>query len=278
MSGNLGQTVSPVVLSWTNDKFGWKTTFLLPGIVGIGVSALCYLAISDKPPADVVAKAGPESKKPKEENGKKTQAASAFRTKVLTNVNFWLIVVADVLIYFVLKALSDWSMKMLKEDRKFSLIVSSSCLTAYEAGGVLGTLLTGFVSDKLGSRRNLTSLIYVGILFPSLVCLWQLPPGTSPMVISTVLFFAGFGVYGPKTLCGLAVRETHSVAAGTAGGFLGAAGQVGAAAAGYPLGLIADNYGWEGVYSAMVLASFLAIFLFFSLSQNEKRKSNKKMD
>ena len=276
MSGNLGQTISPVVLSWVNNRFGWKTTFLLPGIAGVGVSALCYFAISDKSPeysANDSSNTGAKSSKKK--GISKSPSASAFRTKVLTNVNFWLIVLADVLIYFVLKSLSDWSMKMLKEDRGFTLIVCSSCLTAYEAGGIFGTILTGFISDKLGSRRNFTSLIYVSILFPSLLFLWQLPPGTSPLVISTVLFFAGFGVYGPKTLCGLAVRETHSVAAGTAGGFLGAAGQVGAAAAGYPLGFIADNYGWEGVYSAMTFASFLSIFMFFSLSRSETEKRTK---
>ena len=153
--------------------------------------------------------------------------SNAFRTKVLTSRKFWLLIFADVLIYFVLKALGDWTIKLVKEDRGYNSMVASTCLSAYESGGVLGTLLTGVISDRLGSRRNLTSFLYSLVLLPALLALYALPKNTPVMAVSTALFLIGFGVYGPKTMCGLAVRETHAEAAGTAGGFLGLGGQIG---------------------------------------------------
>jgi len=272
MSGNLGQSISPPVLSYFNQQYGWKMTFTLPGVLAVAVSCCCFLVIKDAP---AVTTTGHATKKTASKNrgNEKSNAAVAFRTKVLTNMNFWLINVADVLVYFVLSALSLWTIKMLQEDRSLGVLVSSSCLAAYEAGGVVGTSLTGFVSDKLNGRRNLTSFLYTScLLTPSLALLWWLPTSTPPAILSIVLFAAGFGVYGPKTLCGLAVRETHSEAAGTAGGFLGAAGQVGAALAGYPLGAISDLYGWQGVYGTCLVASFLAMVLFWLLQRNVDSK------
>ena len=156
----------------------------------------------------------------------------------------------------------------MKEDRNYNSMVASTCLSAYESGGVLGTLLTGVISDRLGSRRNLTSFLYSLILLPALLALYALPKNAPVMAVSTVLFLIGFGVYGPKTMCGLAVRETHAEAAGTAGGFLGLAGQIGASIAGYPLGVVVDRYGWNSLYHVMIFSSSLVSILFYALLNN----------
>ena len=96
-----------------------------------------------------------------------------FHKEVLLNINFWILIIADILIYFILKAFSDWSIKLLKEDRGFGSMVSSTCLSAYESGGVVGTLFTGIISDYLHSRRNSNKLflrfnfvsIHISIVF-----------------------------------------------------------------------------------------------------------------
>ena len=36
----------------------------------------------------------------------------------------------------------------------------------YEAGGIVATFTSGFVSDLLHGNRNLTSLLYTGLLVP----------------------------------------------------------------------------------------------------------------
>ena len=71
-------------------------------------------------------------------------------------------------------------------------------------------------------------------------------------------------------MCGLAVREMcDKQFAGTAGGLLGLAGQIGAAAAGYPLGLAADKYGWNSFNIILIASSFVIIILFGILQNND---------
>ena len=265
MGGNVGQSISPVVLTYLYFQYGWRFAFFVPGIGAMLFAIISYILISYQQGNKVSFDADKILRKTKKGN---SIESNAFRTKVLTSRKFWLLIFADVLIYFVLKALGDWTIKLVKEDRGYNSMVASTCLSAYESGGVLGTLLTGVISDRLGSRRNLTSFLYSLILLPALLALYALPKNAPVMAVSTVSFLIGFGVYGPKTMCGLAVRETHAEAAGTAGGFLGLAGQIGASIAGYPLGVVVDRYGWNSLYHVMIFSSSLVSILFYALLNN----------
>ena len=269
MGGNVGQSISPVALTYLYFQYGWRFAFFVPGIVAMLFAFVSYTLISYQQGSKV----GVDADKILKKKSNSTES-NEFRTKVLRSRKFWLLIFADVLIYFILKALGDWTIKLVKEDRDYNSIVASTCLSAYETGGVVGTLLTGLISDRLGSRRNLTSFIYSLVLLPALLALYALPKDTPIVAISTALFLIGFGVYGPKTLCGLAVRETHAEAAGTAGGFLGLAGQVGASIAGYPLGIVVDRYGWNSLYYIMIFSSSLVSMLFYALL--DKRIVSKK--
>jgi OPA family sugar phosphate sensor protein UhpC-like MFS transporter len=275
MGGNVGQSMSPLLLSYVYFKYGWQYAFFMPGIWAATFAIVAYIILitsnsnNSNNNAVMEPKESKKSPKKKIENTTITTTTTTFTQGVLLNINFWILIIADILIYFILKAFSDWSIKLLKEDRGFGSMVSSTCLSAYESGGVVGTLFTGIISDYLHSRRNLTSFFYVLILFPSILALYLLGKDASSITISIVLFSLGFSVYGPKTMCGLAVREMcDEKFAGTAGGLLGLAGQLGAAIAGYPLGLLADNYGWNSFYILLLSSSIIVILLFGILQYN----------
>ena len=110
-------------------------------------------------------------------------------------------------------------------------MAASSGLFWYEAGGIFATFSSGFVSDRLSGNRNLTSLIYTACLLPAIGAMMVLPPSDSPtnlLILSTALFVAGAGANGPKTMCGLEVRERFPGASGSSGALLGLLGQLGA--------------------------------------------------
>jgi OPA family sugar phosphate sensor protein UhpC-like MFS transporter len=61
-------------------------------------------------------------------------------------------------------------------------------------------------------------------------------------------------------LIGVAAAElSHKKAAGTATGFTGTFGYIGAAAAGAPLGFIARDFGWEGYFVVLIACGVLAL-------------------
>ena len=67
-------------------------------------------------------------------------------------------------------------------------------------------------------------------------------------------------------LVGLAAAElSHKEAAGTATGFVGLFGYIGAALSGYPVGLVTHHYGWEGFFVSIGACAILSIFLLIPL-------------
>ena len=69
--------------------------------------------------------------------------------------------------------------------------------TMFEAGGVVGTLAVGILSDRLGGSgyRNTASLIHSAVLLAPLVALWLAASWQLPSIaLVSVLFVAGFAV------------------------------------------------------------------------------------
>ena len=99
----------------------------------------------------------------------------------------------------------------------------------------------------------------------SVVALWRMPQA-SGLVDSSILFMLGFFLFGPQMLIGLAAAElSHKKAAGTASGFAGWFAYFGAASAGYPLGAIAQNFGWSGFFLILVACGALTTLLFLPM-------------
>jgi sugar phosphate permease len=206
----------------------------------------------------------PEGQGNTNKNSATTTTLSAFWTVVIFRPSFWVLLIGDAAIYFIMRVCSEWLILLLVKGGNYSYETSSTALVIYEAGGVAGTLLSGPISDILGGKRNLASSIYCALLVVSLLTVWVSLNNTTLAYIA--LFGVGFSVNGPKTLAGIAVRESHPEAAGTAGGALGMAGQVGAAVAGYPIGLIiktsTDSEVWVNVIMMLIVCSIASTILF----------------
>lgn len=68
-------------------------------------------------------------------------------------------------------------------------------MTVYEAGGVVGTLAAGYVSDWLGGvgKRNVSSLLFSALLLLPVHLLWLAPTMPDTMLFAS-LFVAGVAV------------------------------------------------------------------------------------
>jgi len=91
---------------------------------------------------------------------------------------------------------------------------------------------------------------------------------------SALVFSIGFLVFGPQMLIGVAAAElTHKNAAGTATGFVGLFGYLGAALSGLPLGLVIQNYHWAGFFIIVSICSVLSVVALLPLwAANERPK------
>lgn len=184
-----------------------------------------------------------------------------FISHVLNNKFLWAIAVANAFVYFVRYGVVDWIPTYLQTAKGFSFQQSSMAWTAFEFAGIPGTILCGWMSDRVfkGSRAPAT------ILFMALTLLGLVVYGLNrhgPLWIDMASLIAiGFFVYGPIMMIGLhALDLVPKKAAGTAAGFTGFFGYVfGSAVAGTGVGWIADRWSWNGVFITMIVCCLLTM-------------------
>jgi MFS transporter, OPA family, glycerol-3-phosphate transporter len=184
-----------------------------------------------------------------------------FFVYVFPNRFLWAIAVANAFVYFVRYGVVDWIPTYLQTAKGFSFQQSSWAWAAFEYAAIPGTILCGWVSDKVfAGRRAPATILFMALTLVALIAYGLNRHG--PLWIDMVSLIAiGFFVYGPIMIIGLhALDLVPKKAAGTAAGFTGFFGYVfGSAIAGTGVGWIADHWGWTGVFGTMVVCCLLAI-------------------
>lgn len=194
---------------------------------------------------------------------------------VLNNRFLWYIAIANAFIYFVRYGVVNWIPTYLQTAKGFSFKESGFAWTAFELAGIPGTILCGWMSDRIFKGKRAPATILFMALTLAGIIVYALN-GKGPLWIDMAsLIWIGFFVYGPIMLVGLhALDLVPKKAAGTAAGFTGFFGYAfGSAIAGTGVGWIADDWGWHGVFITMVACCVLTM-VFSALTLSHKATSS----
>jgi len=198
-----------------------------------------------------------------------------FMEHVLPNRYLWFIAIANAFAYFVRYGVVDWVPTYLQTAKGFSFKDSTVAWAMFEYAAIPGTLLCGWLSDRLfGGRRAPATILFMAATLLAII-VYALN-GKGPLWIDQLALIAiGFFVYGPLMLIGLhALDLVPKKAAGTAAGFTGFFGYVfGSAVAGTGVGWIADHFGWNGVFVTMIACCVLTM-LFSALTLGHTTRSS----
>ena len=159
----------------------------------------------------------------------------------------------------------DWGPTFLNEAKHIELKLAGWMMAAFEGSGVLGMLLAGWVTDRLfGGRGARTCVFYMAGAGLAMLALWQLNPDSR--ALNTILLcVAGFFIYGPQALIGIAVANLATKrGAATAAGFTGLIGYFSTIYTGWGLGKVVETYGWNTGLMTIVVASVLGTLLFLA--------------
>lgn len=251
-------------MGWFND---WRAAFYVPAAAAIGVAIFAYLTMRDTPqscglpPVEAYKNDYPEDYDASHEL--ELSARDIFKKYILPNKLLWYIAFANVFIYLLRYGVLDWAPTYLKEVKHFSVDKSSWAYFLYEWAGIPGTLLCGWMSDKLfKGNRGATGMLFMALVTVATVVYWLNPAG-NPTVDMLALIAIGFLIYGPVMLVGLhALELAPKKAAGTAAGFTGLFGYLGGSvAANAVVGYTVDHFGWDGGFMLMVGSCVAAIVL-----------------
>lgn len=258
-SHTVGGFLVAYLAAYCASWFGWRWAMFVPGILCIGVGCWLLNRLRDVPqslglPPIEQFKCEPMSTEKGAEDI--LPVKRILFEQVLNNKYIWVLAVSYFFVYVVRTAVNDWGPLYLSETKGLHPVAAAACVSWFEVGGFFGILAAGFGSDHWfqGKRVPMMVLCAIGLVF-AVSGLWYLQPGDF-FIPSLIIGTIGFLVFGPQMLVGLAAAEfVNKKAASTSNGFAGCFAYLGAAVAGYPLGKIAEVYGWWGFVLSLVICS-----------------------
>jgi OPA family glycerol-3-phosphate transporter-like MFS transporter len=273
-----GGLVGPIAILAIEIFADWHSKFYFPGLIALVFAVIAYVLVRDTPQScglpPIEEYKNDYPKNYSVEHEKELSAKEIFFKYVFNNRVLWYIAFANAFVYLVRYGILDWSPTFLEEAKGFSLKQSGWAYFLYEWAGIPGTLLCGLISDRVfKGRRAPATIIYMVLVTIAVLVYWKNPPGNI-WIDNTALIAIGFLIYGPVMLIGVqALDLVPKKAAGTAAGLTGLFGYMGGALfANIAIGIVVDNWGWDGGFELIIAACILSIF-FTALTWNREKKN-----
>lgn len=248
----------------------WQWCFFIPAILAIAGACLLLFGLKDTPAS--VGLPDPESiddnapaKAAEAESPEFTQRAykKLIGKMVFRNPVVWILAVSNFCVYVIRFTILDWGATFLTQDRMLSIQTASTVVAASElAGGIIGTLLAGWATDKFfKSMSHRTCLIGLLGATACFFLFWKTPQGMDGLAIAFIIL-ASFFIYMPQALIGISLsnQATKRVAA-SANGMAGIFGYASTTVSGLMFGSLASSFGWNSVFEVAIIFGIIGIIL-----------------
>ena len=280
LAHNLGGfLVGPLTVLGLELFNDWHAKLYFPGMVAILFAIVTFWLVRDTPqsvglpPIEEYNNDYPKSYDAKTQETE-FSAKEIFFKYVFNNRLLWFIAIANAFVYLVRNGIINWAPTFLQEAKNYSQSEAAWASGGYELAAVPGTLLCGYLSDKVfKGRRAPVTIIYMVMTLIFVLVYWK-NPGGSHLVQNVSLWAIGFFIYGPVMLIGVqAIDLVPKKAAGTAAGLTGLFGYfIGDLLANAALGQLVDKYNWDASFIAIAFSCLLAIF-FTAFTWNREKKN-----
>lgn len=268
-SHNIGEGLTFILTAVVVGSLGWRAGWLLAGSLGIFGTLLIWFFFRDNPNF----KATPEVVVGEEAA---VQEPGEAQRKLLKNPTLWLIALASMFMYVSRYSINSWGIFFLEKAKGYSIEEASLIISVGSVFGVLGTIGSGWLSDKFFDGNRGIPTIFAGLLNTFSIALFLYSPH---LLILDLISMAIFGTAIGSLICFLgglmAVDVADKRATGAALGIVGMASYAGAGSqdiiSGYLIGanktLVAGsqvyNFApmgvfWVGSAALSLLASILA--------------------
>lgn len=248
-------SVTIVVAGWSAQWLGWRGALFIPAGLLFVAGVHMWLTLQEEPEQPVVVRS---ASAPGESAWRANLAAT------LSNPKLWLLAVSLGLLNAVRYGFLDWGVAHLMEVQKAGIGTSALKNSVLPAGGIAGTLIAGWATDRFFHGRR------VPVMFAMLVTLGLLVIGYDSIIRTNVLAsvvtltIVGALIFGPQVLL-VGTTPSDFAKRGTAAaacGFVNFFGYVGAAVGDQVTGHLVDQYDWHAAlwfWAACAFAGALVV-------------------
>lgn len=203
--------VIPPLCVWIATEFGWRTIFYTFAFPGFFMAVIWYLLVRNKPAESPYVNQQEVSYIQETNDGQTSQAQTPAvslgwldrlirakniekietRSNIFKSWNIWGNCFAYFMMVSVLYGLMTWIPSYLVNAKHYSFIKMGFVAAAPWAGGLIGSILGGWISDRLlHKRRKPTMLLTALSTCLMMIVMVNLPESST--AVATALFMTGF--------------------------------------------------------------------------------------
>ena len=240
----------------------WRLCFLVPAVLALACAGYLWLTLPDTPPSVGLPEVeGTHSSHP--EAASFAEFREILMQFVFRNKYIWLISITNFFVYILRYAVLDWGPTLLHQAKHLSIGNSSFIVAGFEAAGVVGALLAGWLTDRLFRGRPMRVGVFYMVFAAIFIFLFWKAAGESKFWNTVLLCGAGFFIYGPQCLIGVAAAKLATKrAAATAVGLTGLFGYLSTVASGWGLGTLVEHRGWDAGFAGLMVVAIIGTCLF----------------
>lgn len=184
----LGEFLSFIITGVVVGALGWQYGFVVAAAAGLAGSVLILLLVSDTPESkglpSVYELSGEEMKKEDKMPTRELQKL------VIRHPGIWIIALSSAFIYITKYAVAGWGVLFLQKARGFSLEDATQIIAFSAVFGVVGTVLAGWLSDRIFKGDRVKPAILSGMLSFIALALFLFTEGGFMMNIFYVSLFS----------------------------------------------------------------------------------------
>lgn len=189
----IGKAVTFVFIGAVAAKIGWQFGFLFAALGGLVGAVVVVVFVSDNPESQglpTVQELSGETPA-----GSDSKPTRVLQKSVITHPGIWVIALSSAFVYITQYAVSGWGVLFLQKSKAFSLEASTQIVAFSEAFGIVGTILAGWLSDKVFKGNRVLPVIISGLLcFASLGLFLFSGGGYFTNIFYVALFSLAIGV------------------------------------------------------------------------------------
>ena len=158
----IGEFISYNVLALVVGWLGWQSGFIVAAVAGLIGTALIMFFVSDTPESkglpSVQVLSGEDM------TLKDKQPTKELQKMILKHPGIWVIAISSAFIYITKYAIAGWGVLYLQKQHAFSLEEASQVIAFSAIFGILGTVLAGWLSDRVFKGDRAKPAVLSGIL------------------------------------------------------------------------------------------------------------------
>ena len=215
-SHNIGEALTYILTAIVASYFGWQWGFRMAAVIGVLGAIMIAVFFHDSPESKGLAPVNDRTADKKANTWSQQKA-------VLKNPYIWFLALASAFMYISRYAVNSWGPYYFEAAKGYSLTEANTLVSLSAIFGIVGTALSGFVSDKFfKGRRNMPAFIFGSMNVFALSLFLLSPPGIWWIdVLSMIIFGLAIGALicyvGGLMAVDIASKQASGAALGVVG-------------------------------------------------------------